>query len=75
MRVSSICLSDWTPLWGKLVGRIPVIMFSSSDTSSMMRDSVIEEVLVSISIFRAVTLVSDMLLRRRVLNDVSVSIG
>ena len=52
-----------------------MMMFSSSDTSSMIRDSVIEEVLVSISIFRAVTLASDMLLRRRVLSDVSVSIS
>jgi len=34
------------------------MMFSSSDTSSVMRGSVIEEVLVSISIFRAVTLAS-----------------
>ena len=50
VRVSSICLSDWASLWGKLVGGTPVMMFSSSDTSSMMRDSVIEEVLVSISV-------------------------
>ena len=75
VRVSSICLSDWAPLWGELVGGTPVMMFSSSDTSSVIRGSVIEEVLVSISIFRAVTLASDMLLRRRVLSDVSVSIG
>ena len=74
-RVSSICLSDWVSLWGELVGSFPVIMFSRSGTSSMMRGSAIEWVFVSINIFQAVTLASDILLRRRVLSDVSVSIG
>jgi len=41
----------------------------------MMRGSAIEWVFVSINIFQAVTLASDILLRRRVLSDVSVSIG
>jgi len=49
-RVSSICLSDWVPLWEELVGGFPVMMFSRSDTSSIMRGSVIEGVLVSISL-------------------------
>ena len=53
----------------------PVMMLSSLDTLSMMRNSVIEGVLVSISIFWAVTLASDILLKRRVLSDMSVSIG
>ena len=74
-RVSSICLSDWISLWGELVGSFPVMMFSRSDTSSMMGGSAIEWVFVSINIFQVVTLASDILLRRRVLSDVSVSIG
>ena len=52
-----------------------MMMFSRSDTSSMMRGSVIEGVLVSINVFWVVTLASDMLLKRRVLSDVSVPIG
>ena len=52
-----------------------MMIFGNSDTLSMIRDSAIEGILVSISIFWAVTLASDMLLRRRVLSDGSVSIS
>ena len=62
-------------LWGKLVGSFPVMMFSRSDTSSMMRGSIIEYVFISINIFWIVTLASDILLRRRVLSNMSMSIS
>ena len=52
-----------------------MMMFSKSDTLSIMRDSTIEWVFVSINIFWTVTLASDILLRRRVLSNVSISIS
>ena len=51
------------------------MMFSRSNTSSIIKSSAIEEVLVSINIFQTVTLASDILLRRRVFSDISMSIG
>ena len=51
------------------------MMFSRSDTSSMMRGSIIEYVFISINIFWIVTLASDILLRRRVLSNMSMSIS
>ena len=74
-RVSSICLSDWVSLWEELIGSFSVMMFSRSNTSSIIKSSAIEEVLVSINIFQTVTLASNILLRRRVFSDISMSIG
>ena len=62
-------------MWRELAGSFPVMMFSKSDTLSMMRDSTIEWVFVSINIFWTVTLASDILLRRRVLSNVSMFIS
>ena len=67
-RVSRICLSGWVLLWKVDAGGFPVMTLNSSSASSIMWDSVIEEDLVSISIFLAVILALLMLLRRIALN-------